>query len=144
MKSRTLCVLTLLLLAAAAPAQEIRTDADMERYIGDLLASVVDGAYQRAFDVIRTHDTTIPDTEIDALQTSTRQQIESAEDRYGRSINYQFYDRQEVDDLMVQYTYLVVMERHLLRWRFVFFDKGGSWLLSHVEWDDRVHRVFNW
>jgi hypothetical protein len=143
-KPAILLVTLLMAFSAILPAQTLTGKDDLQAYVERFLSRVVNGDIEAAFRVVRNGPRAIPTEEIDALRSDTERQIEQVRDRYGSIRSFRYLDRQVIDDLLTQYTYLTPMDRHVLRWRFVFFNDGQGWMLTLLEWDDRPEQLFNW
>jgi hypothetical protein len=84
----------------------------------------------------------IPDSEIDTAAERTEATIDLAISRYGKVIGHEFIKEDKVKDFLVQYTYVLKFERHVLRWMFIFYMPKQTWMFSSVVSDDRANLLF--
>lgn len=84
-----------------------------------------------------------PGTEFSMVQVQSVKQMGLVKPRFGKCVGYEFVKEQSVNDTVLRFVYIQKFERHILRWRFVFYKPEKEWLLNTFFWDDQIEELFS-
>ena len=84
----------------------------------------------------------MPENELTTLVLKTVQQRNLVEPRFGKTLGIEFLGEEHAGDFGVRFTYVERRERHVLRWRFVFYKPKDCWIVNSVFWDDQIGELF--
>jgi len=82
-------------------------------------------------------------TEWTQVQLQTTKQMALVEPRFGKTLGYELVREEMVKDTILRLTYIQKQERHLIRWKFVFYKPDDKWLLNVLAWDDELEALFD-
>ncbi|KXF81948.1 hypothetical protein [Enterovibrio coralii] len=84
----------------------------------------------------------ISEAEFNAEIAQVAVQQPAINERFGKSIGYDFVSQQVLGDSLVQYAYLQKFERHVMVWRFIFYKPRDVWMLNTFDFNDQVKPLF--
>lgn len=85
----------------------------------------------------------IPEHEFEGVLSSLKMQAPAIEQRYGKTIDIEFMDVEEVGESLMLVMYIQKFERHLMRWKFYFYKPADGWVLNTFSTDDQIQMMFN-
>lgn len=115
---------------------EVRAVAD------DIVSHFANGEVSDAFSLMRQHSP-LPEQDIQAAEDTTVQQLKMLSPRFGRIVGHEFIRSETAGESLIRLIYIVKHEKHILRWRFIFYRPNDKWLLNNFKWDDQINRVFS-
>ncbi|HSI82151.1 MAG: hypothetical protein ACAI35_00650 [Candidatus Methylacidiphilales bacterium] len=103
--------------------------------INGFFAELKNGAAEKAYDVLLAN-TRIKERrdQVQALVSRTGQ----AMGLYGRVQNAEMYDNRRLGTRLIVLTYLSYSEIQPLRWRFVYYKPGATWIMINLDCDDKL------
>ncbi len=135
-------VLVFLLVANCHAGDKVlKSEDETEMLAEKVMASVVAGKYLEAFDTLKPY-WPMPESEVDALATKSVQARNTAESRFGKSVDYKFANKKFAADCLFCLNYLERCEHTALVWQFIFYKVGAGWHVNIVRWNDNVSLVF--
>jgi hypothetical protein len=136
-----LASLSVSLLLAAGPSfaepkllaskEEVR--AALAQFIQKIAADDVDGA----FGVFAPY-VPFDGEELTALKLEAARQRKAMKPRYGGSLGGFLVSEEAIGDVLVRYTYLEKLERHVIRWIFTFYKPREGWMVNSILFDDNA------
>ena len=144
---KRLCLVVLMMIACFAWAGEVHakvfvTEEDAKAKVEEFMKLVGVDELDEAFQVLKPY-WIFPENEWTELQIDTSQQMAMIEPRFGQTIGYDFVRAEVVGDTVLRLIYIQKRERHLLRWRFIFYKPYDRWILNACLWDDEIEALFN-
>jgi len=86
----------------------------------------------------------LPVDELNNLESQTIKQLNVVEDRFGDFIENKLVNEDLVVDVLYRLDYVVKLDYHALRVRFVFYNgKDKKWYLNNFKWDDSLSEIFS-
>ena len=89
------------------------------------------------FEIIKTYSI-LPDKDTDTLLESTVNQLDLLSHRFGKACGYEFIAKDEINDSLVDFKYMIKCEFYPLIWKFRFYRAKEHWVLNHYEWSDQL------
>ncbi len=132
----------LVLAAAAARADTLKTEAELKPFAERVMASVSTSGIAVAFNVMRPY-TTLSDAEFKAALLASETQRDQFGARYGKSLGYEFVSQKKVGDSLVRVVYVEKTEKHAYPWLFHFYRTRNGWVLDSFLWNDQASQLFN-
>jgi len=127
-------------LAAAAP---LLTGEDTKTHADRVMESVAKSEIKKGFRIAQEH-WKVPAAEIENLAEQTRDQLlVKFSDRFGKILSAEFVGKKTVGDSLIKYYYVLKMEKHALRWKFVYYKADKTWAVNHLGWDDSIEELFD-
>jgi len=85
----------------------------------------------------------LPQDELLRMKQGTIEQLSSIYDRFGKPIGIKLIKEDLIQDVAYQLIYIVKLETHALRVRFIFYNgKSNKWYLTTFKWDDKISELF--
>lgn len=88
--------------------------------------------------------TVVPMAEFDVQMGQLDMQIPAIAQRFGKSIGYDFVEKEQLGESLMQYVYLQKFEKHVMVWRFIFYKPKDKWLLNTWYFNDQVQPLFKY
>ena len=88
--------------------------------------------------------TVVPVAEFDVQMAQMDMQIPVIRQRFGKSIGYDFVEKEQLGNSLIQYVYLQKFEKHVMVWRFIFYKSKDKWLLNTWYFNDKVEPLFRY
>ena len=114
---------------------------EIKEFCQMVVTYVKDGKIGFGFELIR-QQWLFPMSEIDSIQEQTTGQLSGVTGRFGNPFSTAFIREEQVSDVVVRYTYVVLYDKHLIRWIFTFYRPRDRWLLNSFKWDDTIDELF--
>lgn len=108
----------------------------------NFLSFMVEEEIERAFDLVE-NEWPFSISEIQNLESSTIKQLNSVKSRYGEIVGYELIEEEKIKDSFIKYTYVMKYEKHIIRWKFIFYKPESSWILNTFNFDDSINKLFN-
>jgi len=84
----------------------------------------------------------IPGHEFEGVLNSLRMQAPAIEQRFGKTVGMEFSQIQEVGESLMLVMYIQKFEKHMMRWKFYFYNSGNGWVLNTFNTDDKIQLMF--
>lgn len=105
------------------------------------LTLMVEEDIEKAFNIVE-EQWPFAIAEIQRLESSTIKQLDSVKGRYGNILGYELVKEEKIKDTFVKYTYVMKYEKHIIRWKFIFYKPDDSWILNSFNFDDSINELF--
>lgn len=99
------------------------------------------GKYDEGFDMLKPY-TVIEDYKMDTLAYTAKRQLTGLSRAFGKAISYELATQSEVPNSLVKLIYLLKYERSFLEIRFVLYNNGSGWTITHFKYDEKTDEVF--
>ncbi len=110
-------------------------------FCNSFLASMVEEDIEKAFDMVE-NEWPFSISEIQSLESSTIKQLDSVKGRYGKILGYELIKEEKIKDSFIKYTYVMKYEKHIIRWKFIFYKPEDRWILNTFNFDDSINKLF--
>jgi hypothetical protein len=84
----------------------------------------------------------VPDAEIEATIGQMNLQVPLIRERFGQTLGSEFIKEDRIGDSFIRFTQLQKLEKHAVRWTFVFYRGSEGWLLNTFNYDDNIRSLF--
>jgi len=85
----------------------------------------------------------LPQDELYDMKYKTAEQFASLYDKFGKPIGTKLIKEELIQNVAYQLVYVVKLETHALRIRFIFYNgKDDKWYLTTFKWDDKISELF--
>ena len=84
----------------------------------------------------------IPSHEFEGVLNSLRMQAPAIAQRFGKTVGMEFSQIQEVGESLMLIMYIQKFEKHMMRWKFYFYNPGDGWVLNTFNTDDQIQLMF--
>ncbi len=81
---------------------------------------------------------TLPENEIDQLESLTIKQFNAVSDRFGKPMGYVFIKDLKIKDFVLRKIYILKLEKHMIRVEFTYYNNGQGWMANGFKWGDVV------
>lgn len=105
------------------------------------LTLMVEEDIEKAFNIVE-EQWPFAIAEIQRLESSTIKQLDSVKGRYGNILGYELVKEEKIKDTFVKYIYVMKYEKHIIRWKFIFYKPDDSWILNSFNFDDSINELF--
>lgn len=112
-----------------------------KEFCDDFLTLMIEGDIEKAFDMIGK-EWPFSISEIQSLESSTIKQLDSVKGRYGKILGYELIKEEKIKESFLKYTYIMKYEKHIIRWKFIFYKPEDKWLLNSFNFDDSINELF--
>ena len=85
----------------------------------------------------------VPSAEFEIMKNQIAMQSPMLDQRFGKTIDVELAEIEEVGDSLMLILYIQKYEKHLLRWKFYFYKPKNSWVLNTFNFDDNVQNMFS-
>ena len=110
-------------------------------FCDDFLTYMVEENIEKAFDKVK-NEWPFSISEIQSLESSTIKQLDSVKGRFGEILGYELITEEELKDTFIKYTYVMKYEKHIIRWKFIFYKPEDRWILNTFNFDDSINKLF--
>ena len=143
MKSKTIpwflaCFLMVGPLAAAEP---LRTKKHALALTDAVVSEVAAGELERGLRLMAPY-AIVPESEFEVAIEQARIQFPSLLARVGNPIGHEFICEKEAGQSFYKVIQVVKYEKHMVRFRFVFYKPKDYWVLNTYYFDDRIEALF--
>ena len=144
---KKVCLVVLMMIACCAwagklHAQALPTKQDCKAKCEEFMKLAGVGKVDEALERMEPY-WVFPTCEWTQLQLQTTEQMALVEPRFGKTLGYKLVREEMVKDTILRFTYIQKQERHLIRWKFVFYKPNEKWLLNTLSWDDELEVLFD-
>lgn len=113
-----------------------------KEFCNRFLTFMVQEETDKAFDLVE-NEWPFSISEIQSLESSTIKQLDSVKGRYGKILGYELIKEEKIKDTFIKYTYVMKYEKHIIRWKYIFYKPEEKWILNSFNFDDSINKLFN-
>jgi hypothetical protein len=106
-----------------------------------VMAKVVSGDFQGGLILMKPY-LIIPESEFNVMLEQAKLQLPAIQGRFGKTVGSEFISEKMVGKSLLQIVQIQKFEKHIMRWRFIFYNPGGKWVLNTFNFDDKIHSLF--
>ena len=128
------------LLMGPASAEPLKTVDATKKLADAMIKQAVAAEYVKAFDLAKEH-WPIDVSQITGLAKKTQEQLTKLEPAYGKVVGAEYIGKVKLGSSYIRYSYFLKMEKHVLRWNFVFYKPKDTWLINLIHWNDKPHEL---
>jgi hypothetical protein len=84
----------------------------------------------------------MPEAEVNVVIEQAKLQLPLLHGRFGKMLGAEFVAERSLGKSLYQVLYLQKFEKHAMRWRFIFYNASGKWMLDALNFDDKIQLLF--
>jgi hypothetical protein len=142
MKPIAILVFVLFVLATTTVQAATLDSKEAARKLTDqVMAKVASGDFNGGFNLMKPY-LVIPESEFNVMLEQARLQLPAIQGRFGKIVGIEFISEKMVGKSLLQIVQIQKFEKHIMRWRFIFYNPEGKWVLDTFNWDDNIRSLF--
>lgn len=130
-----------LLLSSVSSADTLKDKEAAQGLAQSIMKLVGKGEVEKGLTLAKPY-LIIPDHEFEGVLNSLRMQAPAIEQRFGKTVGMEFSQIQEVGESLMLAMYIQKFEKHMMRWKFYFYNPGNGWVLNTFNTDDKIQLMF--
>jgi len=119
-------------------ADDLAAKALCEKFLDRIVADDIDAA----FTALQPYFL-ISETEWLMIEKQTFQQLSMMRPRFGATLGFALVREDNIDDIVLRFTYVMKLERHAIVWTFYFYRPADAWLFNEFSIDPNFSELFN-
>lgn len=123
--------------------ESLSSEEEAQSLAREVMESVSKDQFKEGLSKLRPYSV-VPVAEFDVQMGQMDMQIPAIAQRFGKSIGYDFVEKEQLGESLMQYVYLQKFEKHVMVWRFIFYKPKDKWLLNTWYFDDQVQPLFKY
>jgi len=123
-------------------AKVFSTKEDVKVKVEEFMELIGVDEVDEAFQILKPY-WIFPENEWTQLQIETSQKMVMVKPRLGQTVGYDFVGAETVGDTVLRLIYIQKLERHLIRWIFIFYKPYDRWILNACRWNDEIEALFD-
>ena len=84
----------------------------------------------------------IPESEFKVMLEQTKLQLPAIQGRFGKILGAEFISEKVIGKSLLQIVQIQKFQKHVMRWRFIFYSPDGKWVLNTFNFDDKIQLLF--
>ncbi len=136
-----LLIVMVLFVATAASAATLDSKAAARKLTDQVMTKVAEGDIEGGFQLMKPYSI-VPESEISVAIEQTKLQIPVMQGRFGKSVGVEFICDKSVGNSLLQIIHIQKFEKHIMRWKFIFYSPDGKWVLNSFNFDDKIQALF--
>ena len=136
-----LILLTFLIFPTFVQAATLDSEEAASKLVEQVMAKVGAGDLEGGLLLAKPY-LVMPEAEVNVLIEQAKLQMPALQARFGKPLGTEFVAERGLGKSLYQVLYLEKFEKHALRWRFVFYNANGSWMLDALNFDDKIQLLF--
>lgn len=134
-------LLTVLLFPTFVQAATLDSEEAASKLVEQVMAKVGAGDLEGGLLLAKPY-LVMPEAEVNVLIEQAKLRMPALQARFGKPLGTEFVAERGLGKSLYQILYLEKFEKHALRWRFVFYNANGSWMLDALNFDDKIQLLF--
>lgn len=138
-------LMTMLFLCSmtALPAQSkyFRDSAETHAFSEKIAQMFTENRVSDIFEALSSY-WPMPQNEIDQIEEKTIKYINLIQDRYGKTLEYQWIKTESIQDFALRETYIIRFDKSALRIVFTYYRNNKGWLVNAFKWDELFAEEF--
>jgi hypothetical protein len=141
MKPVAVLFFVVFLLTTAVQAATLDSKEAARKLTDQVIAKVASGDFNGGLILLKPY-VIIPESEFNVMLEQTKLQLPTIQGRFGKTVGSEFISEKMVGKSLLQIVQIQKFEKHIMRWRFIFYNPGGKWVLNTFNFDDKIQSVF--
>ncbi len=140
---KKLCIIFIVLgLCVSVQASELKKESHVEDAVEASMEILKKGTIAEFIESLRPIWNK-PGAEIDAIKKQISNQRIEAHKRFGATLDVQYINLENVEDILIRIQYIEKFEKTAMRWTFIFYRPDETWYLNSFIWDQNIDVLFN-
>jgi len=97
--------------------------------------------YDEGLDMVKPY-LIASDLEFNSLKTQLKLQAPNIEKRFGKSLEAELISIKEVGKSLMLIEYLQKFEKHVMSWKFYYYQPKTGWVLNTLKFDHKINNLF--
>ena len=136
-----LSIVVFVLVTTTVQAATLDSKEAARKVTDQVMAKVATGDFQGGLILIKPY-TIIPESEFNVMLEQAKLQLPAIQGRFGKTVGSEFISEKMVGKSLLQIVHIQKFEKHIMRWRFIFYNPQGKWVLNTFNFDDKIHSLF--
>jgi hypothetical protein len=142
MKPITILLVALFILVTTTVQAATLDSKESARKLTDqVMAKVSSGDFDGGLVLMKPY-LIIPESEFNVMLEKVKLQLPTIQGRFGKIIGSEFISEKMIGKSLLKIIQIQKFERHILRWRFIFYNPAGKWVLNTFNFDDNIQSLF--
>jgi hypothetical protein len=142
MKPITILLVALFIMVTTTVQAATLDSKESARKLTDqVMAKVASGNFDGGLALMKPY-LIIPESEFNVMLDKVKLQLPAIQGRFGNSIGSEFISDKMIGKSLLQIIQIQKFERHVMRWRFIFYNPTGKWVLNTFNFDDKIQSLF--
>jgi len=142
MKSISILIFVVFVLVTISVQAATLDSREAARKLTDqVMAKVASGDFNAGLNLMKPY-LIIPESEFNVMLEQTKLQLPAIQGRFGKTVGSEFISEKMVGKSLMKIVQIQKFEKHIMRWRFIFYNPGGGWVLNTFNFDDKIHFLF--
>jgi hypothetical protein len=135
-------LLGLLLMGTVGQADILADKQAAKQLAASVMNTLATGKTAEALDLVKPY-LIIPVTEFEAMKDKLAMQAPVIEQRFGKTIGVELVAVEEVGESLMLVMYIQKFEKHVMRWKFYFYQPEDGWVLNTFNTNDKIQMMFS-
>jgi hypothetical protein len=122
-------------------ADRFLTEGQAQNFAESAMDSFVNGEFSKGVNLAKPYWPIRP-VEVDGMANQLAQQWPMFEQRFGRSLGYEFLKSESIGDSFVRFYYLHKFQNHAIYWVFSFYNPSEGWNINSIKYLDNLEVLF--
>ena len=142
MKTIAILVFVLFVLVTTTVQAATLDSKEAARKLTDqVMAKVASGDFNGGLILMKPY-LVIPESEFNVMLEQAKLQLPAIQGRFGKIVDIEFISEKMVGKSLLQIVQIQKFEKHIMRWRFIFYNPEGKWVLNTFNYDDNIRSLF--
>ena len=139
---RIIAVIMFFLMTTAASAATLESKDAAKKLTDQIMVKVAAGDIEGGFLLMKPY-LIVPESEFNVMVEQTKLQLPAIQGRYGKILGAEFISEKTVGKSLLKIIQIQKFEKHIIRWRFIFYSPDGKWVLNTFNFDDKIYSMFD-
>jgi hypothetical protein len=140
---RSVCVAAILIVTIGTPSFAATLDSEeaASKLVEQIMTKVGAGDLEGGLLLAKPY-LVMPEAEANVLIEQAKLQLPVLQGRFGKTLGAEFVAEKTLGKSLYAVFYLQKFEKHAMRWRFVFYNASGKWMIDAINFDDKIQLLF--
>ena len=138
---KIIAIVLLFLMSTAASAATLVSKDAARKLTDDVVSKISSGDLDGGFLLVKPH-LIVPESEFNVMLEQAKLQLPMIQGRYGKSLGAEYIKEKMIGMSLLQIIQIQKFERHIIRWKFTFYNPDGKWVLDSFIYDDNISSLF--
>ncbi|SIR15309.1 hypothetical protein SAMN05421546_0009 [Solilutibacter tolerans] len=138
---RLLLCFVLLIMPVATMADGFKSQEEAVALTERAMKLAAEGNIRGGLELIRPYSV-VPTAEFDSMIGQAELQRPVMDNRFGKSIGYEFVSKKSASPSLARITYLQKFDRHATVWTFTLYNGSEGWVINSFQFVDAISTAF--
>jgi hypothetical protein len=137
----TLVFVLFVLVTTTVQAATLDSKEAARKLTDQVMAKVASGDFTGGLILMKPY-LVVPESEFSVMLEQAKLQLPAIQGRFGKIVGVEFISEKMVGKSLLQIVQIQKFEKHIMRWRFIFYNPEGKWVLNTFNYDDKIRSLF--